>query len=167
MQISVTLIKELREKTSAGVIDCKNALLEAEGDIDKASEILRARGLARAEGKAARVASQGLVEAYIHPGGRLGAMVEVNCESDFVAHTDEFKALARNLALQVAATAPQFVSAEEIPEGMNLNTKDVCLLDQPFIKDVSKTMREIIAETVCKVGEKVSVRRFSRFELGK
>lgn len=167
MQISVTLIKELREKTSAGVIDCKNALLEAGGDFDKASELLWQRGLAKAEGKAKRVASQGLIEAYIHTGGRLGALVEVNCESDFVAHTDEFKVLAHNLALQVAATAPQFISAEEIPEGTNLNPKEVCLLEQPFVKDESKALKEIIAETIAKMGEKVNVKRFVRFELGK
>ncbi|HJX69844.1 MAG TPA: elongation factor Ts [Dehalococcoidia bacterium] len=167
MQISVTLIKELRERTSAGVTDCKNALLEAGGDMDKASQILWQQGLAKAEGKVTRVATQGLVEAYIHPGGRLGALVEVNCESDFVAHTDEFKALTHNLALQVAATEPRFISAEEIPEGTNLDPKKVCLLEQPFIKDESKTIREIIAETISKVEEKIGVKRFSRFELGK
>jgi elongation factor Ts len=167
VQISATLIKELREKTSAGVMDCRNALLETGGDLDKAGELLLARGLAKVEGKAERVASQGLIEAYIHPGGRLGALVEVNCETDFVAHTDEFKTLAHNLTLQVVATAPQFISAGEIPQGTNLNPKEVCLLEQPFIKDESRTIREVIAEIVSKVGEKVSVRRFSRFELGK
>jgi elongation factor Ts len=161
------LIKELREKTGAGVMDCRNALLETEGDLDKAGELLLARGLAKAERKAERVASQGLIEAYIHPGGRLGALVEVNCETDFVAHTDEFKALAHDLTLQVAAAAPQFISAEEIPKGENLNPKEVCLLEQSFIKDESKTLGEVIAETVAKLGERVSVRRFSRFELGK
>ena len=148
-------------------MDCRNALLETEGDLDKAGELLLARGLAKAERKAERVASQGLIEAYIHPGGRLGALVEVNCETDFVAHTDEFKALAHDLTLQVAAAAPQFISAEEIPEGENLNPKEVCLLEQSFIKDESKTLGEVIAETVAKLGERVSVRRFSRFELGK
>ena len=165
MQISVTLIKELREKTSAGVVDCKNALLEAEGNLEKASELLLARGIAKAEKKSERIASQGLIDAYIHAGGRIGALVEVNCESDFVAHTEEFTTLAHDLALQVAATAPQFISADEIPEGTNLDPKEVCLLEQPFIKDQSKTLKDIIAETVFKVGEKISVRRFSRFEL--
>lgn len=167
MQISVTLIKELREKTNAGVIDCKNALLEAGGDLGKACDILQAQGWAKAGKKAGRVASQGLIEAYIHPGGRLGVLIEVNCESDFVARTDEFKALAHNLALQVAAAAPQFISAEEIPAGSDLDPKAVCLLEQPFIKDESTTLNRIIAETIAKVGEKVTVSRFSRFVLGK
>ncbi len=167
MQISATLIKELREKTSAGVMDCRDALLETEGDLDKAGELLLARGLAKAEKKAERVASQGLVEAYIHPGGRIGALVELNCETDFVAHTDEFKALAHNLTLQVAAADPQFISAEEIPEGTDLNPKEVCLLEQSFIKDESRILKEVINETIAKLGERVSVRRFSRFELGK
>ncbi len=167
MQISVTSIKELRERTSAGVIDCKKALLEAGGDLDKASELLQQQGWAKAERKAECIASQGLVEAYVHPGGRLGALVEVNCESDFVAHTDEFKVLAHNLALQVVATAPQFISAGEITEDTKLDPKEVCLLEQPFIKDESRTLREMIAETTSKVGERISVKRFSRFELGK
>ncbi len=167
MQISATLIKELREKTSAGVMDCRDALLETEGDLDKAGELLLARGLAKAEKKAERVASQGLVEAYIHPGGRIGALVELNCETDFVAHTDEFKALAHNLTLQVAAADPQFISAAEIPEGTDLNPKEVCLLEQSFIKDESRILKEVINETIAKLGERVSVRRFSRFELGK
>jgi elongation factor Ts len=167
VQISVTLIKELREKTSAGVMECKDALQEAGGDLERACEILRERGLAKAEGKTTRAASQGLIEAYVHPGGRLGALVEVNCETDFAAHTDEFKALAHDLTLQVVATAPQFISAEEIPEGAKLNPEEVCLLSQTFIKDESKKIEEIVAEVMAKVGEKVSVRRFARFELGK
>jgi len=122
LQISATLIKELREKTSAGVMDCRNALLETEGDLDKAGELLLARGLAKAEKKAERGASQGLIEAYIHPGGRLGALIELNCETDFVAHTDEFKALAHNLTLQIVASDPQFISAEEVPEGRTRKT---------------------------------------------
>ncbi len=167
MQISVTLIKELRERTSAGVMECKDALQEAGGDLGRACEILRERGLAKAEGKINRAASQGLIEAYVHPGGRLGALVEVNCETDFVAQTDEFKALAHDLTLQVVATAPQFISAEEIPEGAKLNPEEVCLLSQPFIKDQTRKIEEIIAEVMAKVGEKVSIRRFARFELGK
>jgi len=148
-------------------MECKDALQEAGGDLERACEILRERGLAKAEGKLSRAASQGLIEAYVHPGGRLGALVEVNCETDFVAHTDEFKALAHDLALQVVATAPKFTSVEEMPEEVNLDPKEVCLLAQPFIKDLSKTVGEIITETVSKVGEKVSIKRFSRFELGK
>jgi elongation factor Ts len=161
------LIKELREKTSAGVMECKGALQEAGGDLERAYEILRERGLAKAEKKTNRVASQGLIEAYVHPGGRFGALVEVNCETDFVAHTDEFKALAHDLTLQVVATAPQFISAEEIPEGAKSNPEEVCLLAQPFIKDEKKKIGDIIAEVMAKVGEKISIRRFARFELGK
>jgi elongation factor Ts len=167
VEISVTLIKELREKTSAGVMECKQALQEAGGDLNRASEVLQERGLAKAEKKMDRVASQGLIEAYIHSGGRIGVMVEVNCESDFVAHTDEFKALAHDLALQVAATAPQFISPEEIPQGADLNPEEVCLLAQPFIKDASKKISDLIAAASAKVGEKVIVGRFTRFELGK
>jgi len=167
VQISVTLIKELRAKTDAGIMDCKNALLETGGDLDKATAILQAQGWAKAEKRGERATSQGLVESYIHPGGNLGVLVEVNCESDFVARTDEFKILAHNMALQVAATAPQFISVEEIPEGENLNPKEVCLLEQSFIKDESKTMGELIAETISKTGEKVRVRRFSRYLLGR
>jgi elongation factor Ts len=167
VEISVTLIKELREKTSAGVMECKQALQEAGGDLDRASEVLQERGLAKAEKKMDRVASQGLIEAYIHSGGRIGVMVEVNCESDFVARTDEFKALAHDLALQVAATAPQYISPEEIPQDTKLNPEEVCLLAQPFIKDDSKKISDLIAAASAKVGEKVIVGRFTRFELGK
>lgn len=167
MQISVTLIKELRERTSAGIMDCKEALLETEGDIEKACDILQEKGLAKAIKKAGREASQGLVEAYIHPGGRIGVLIEVNCETDFVARTDEFKSLAHNMALQVAAAAPEYIKADEIPEGKNLNPKEVCLLEQPFIKDESTTLGKIIADTISKTGERIAVRRFSRFELGK
>ena len=163
----MTLIKELRERTNAGVMECRNVLLETGGDLDKASEILRQRGLAKAERKVERVASHGLIEAYVHLNGRLGALVEVNCETDFVAHTNEFKTLAHDLVLQVAATAPKFISPEEIPEGEKLDPAEVCLLTQPFFKEPSRTVREIIAETVSKVGEKISVKRFCRFELGK
>lgn len=148
-------------------MDCRNALLETEGDLDKAGEILLARGLAKAEKKAERVASQGLIEAYIHPGGRLGALIELNCETDFVAHTDEFKELAHNLTLQLVAADPQFITAEEIPQEEKLDPKEVCLLEQPFIRDESKTIRDIINETVAKLGERISVKRFSRYELGK
>ena len=166
MQIPVNLIKELRERTNAGVVECRNVLLETGGDLDKASEILRQRGLAKAEKRVERVASHGLIEAYVHLNGRLGALIEVNCETDFVAHTDEFKTLAHDLVLQVAATAPQFVSPEEIPEGANLDPAEVCLLTQPYIKEQSKTVREIITETMSKVGEKISVKRFCQFEVG-
>jgi elongation factor Ts len=159
------LIKDLREKTSAGVMECKQALQEAGGDLDRAGEILRERGLAKAIKKMERVASQGLIEAYVHSGGRIGAMVEINCESDFVAHTDEFKVLAHDLALQIAATDPQYISPEEIPQGASLNPEEACLLDQPFIKDEGRKISDLIAEVSARVGEKVVVGRFARFEL--
>ena len=169
MEISVTSIKELRDKTSAGVMECKRALQQAEGNVDRACDILREQGLARAEKKADRVASQGLVEVYVHGGGRIGSMVELNCETDFVAHTDEFKALVHDLALQVAATSPSFISSTEIPEGEKekLNPEEVCLLAQPFIRDPSRRISDIVADVSAKMGEKVAVRRFARFELGK
>jgi len=169
VEISVTSIKELRDKTSAGVMECKRALQQAEGNVDRACDILREQGLARAEKKADRVASQGLVEVYVHGGGRIGSMVELNCETDFVAHTDEFKALVHDLALQVAATSPSFISSTEIPEGEKekLNPEEVCLLAQPFIRDPSRRISDIVADVSAKMGEKVAVRRFARFELGK
>jgi len=167
VEISVTQIKELRDKTSAGVMECKRALQQAEGNVDRACDVLREQGLARAEKKADRMASQGLVEVYVHGGGRIGSMVELNCETDFVAHTDEFKALVHGLALQVAATAPCFISAADIPEGEKLNPEEVCLLAQPFIKDPSRRISDIVADVSAKMGEKVAVRRFARFELGK
>jgi elongation factor Ts len=169
VEISTTHIKELRDKTSAGVMECKRALQQAEGNIDRACDILREQGLARAEKKADRVASQGAVEVYVHGGGRIGSMVELNCETDFVARTDEFKALVHDLALQVAATDPRFISSAEIPEAEKekLHQEEVCLLAQPFIKDPSRKISDIVADVSAKMGEKVAVRRFARFELGK
>jgi len=166
VQIPVEVIKALRERTSAGIMECRNALLEAGGDLNRANEILRERGLAKAIKKAGRIASDGLIEAYVHPGGRLGAMVEVNCETDFVARTDEFKELAHNIALQVAATAPQFISKDEIPPEVETNAEEICLLLQPFVKEPQRTVQEVIAEAIAKVGENISVKRFARFELG-
>jgi elongation factor Ts len=163
--ITTEAIKRLRERTGAGIMDCKKALLEAEGNIDGALEILRQRGLAKAEKKAEREVREGLIEAYIHTGGRIGAMVEVNCESDFVAHTDELKELAHDLAMQVAAIEPSFIGSEGVPKEMD--PSEACLLHQPFIKDPQKTVQDIITETIAKVGEHIKVRRFARFELGK
>lgn len=184
------LVKELRTRTGAGIMDCKSALAEAGGDVEKAVEILRARGLATASKKAGRTASDGLVEAYVHTGGRVGAMVEVNCETDFVARTDEFKRLARDLAMQVTASAPQYVGREEIPQAVideqrrvfdaELAGKppaavdgrlekwfgDVILLEQPFIRDESRRVSDLITETIAKVGENIQVRRFARFKIG-
>lgn len=162
----MTQIKELREKTSAGVMECRNALQEADADLEKVCELLRERGLAKAEEKKDRVTSQGLIEAYVHVGGRIGAMVEVNCETDFVAKTNEFKTLAHDLVLQVAAADPQYVSAEEMPEGEGLNPEEVCLLEQPFIKDESRKVKQLVTETAAKTGENVRIKRFARFRLG-
>jgi len=169
VEISVTSIKELRDKTSAGVMECKRALQQAEGNVDRACDILREQGLARAEKKADRVASQGLVEVYVHGGGRIGSMIELNCETDFVAHTDEFKALVHDLALQIAATDPRFISSADIPDGEKekLTPEEVCLLSQPFIRDPARKISDIVADVSAKMGEKVAVRRFARFELGK
>ena len=147
-------------------MECRSALLETEGDMEKALQCLREKGLLKAEKKAKRSADQGIIEAYIHTGGRIGAMVEVNCETDFVARTDEFKELAHHLAMQVTALSPQFISGEEIPEGTNIDPQTACLLLQPYIKDPDKTIKDIIVETIAKVGENIKVSRFSRFELG-
>ncbi|MCX6009984.1 MAG: translation elongation factor Ts [Chloroflexi bacterium] len=166
MQVSTTAIKELRKKTGAGVIDCKKALLEAEGSLEKAAEILNQHGLALARKKADRAADQGIIEAYVHQGGRIAALIEVNCETDFVARTDEFKELAHNLALQIAAMSPQFISPEDMPQETDTDPQIACLLLQPFIKDPNKTIQDIITETIAKVGENIKIRRFVRFELG-
>jgi len=166
LEIPVIKVKELREQSGAGVMDCRNALLEAEGDIEKALQILRQKGFLEAKKKAERSATQGVINAYIHTDGRIGAMVEVNCETDFVARTDEFKALAHNLAMQVAAIPPQFISADDAPTHDIKEAETACLLQQPYIKDPSKTVQDIITETIAKVGENIKVSRFARFELG-
>ena len=166
MKISTARVKELRDQSRAGIMDCRNALLEAKGDMEEALQILKQRTLFQAESKAKRAATQGIIEAYVHTGGRIGAIVEVNCETDFVARTDEFKELAHHLAMQVAAIPPQFISNEEIPEGADIEPQAACLLLQPYIKDADKTIQDIIAETIAKVGENIKVSRFARFEIG-
>jgi elongation factor Ts len=166
LQVSAEAIKELREKSGAGVIDCKKALDEAGGNMDKACELLIQRGVALAEKKATRVADKGIIETYVHSGGKIGVMVEINCETDFVARTEQFKELAHDLALQIAAMSPQFVSQEDITPGTDCDPRTACLLLQPFIKDPTKTIQDTITETVAKVGENIKVRRFTRFELG-
>ena len=166
MEISTEMVKELRGQSGAGVMECRDALLEVEGDVAKALQILKEKGLLKAEKKAERATTQGLIEAYIHTGGRIGAMVEVNCETDFVARTDEFKELAHNLAMQVAALSPQFIAKEEVPEGADIEPQAACLLLQPYIKNPDKTVRDVIVETIAKVGENIKVSRFARFELG-
>ena len=147
-------------------MDCKRALEEAEGDIDRAIQVLRERGVMLAEKRAARETSQGLVECYLHAGGRIGAMVEVNCETDFVARTDLFKVLAHDLAMQIAATNPLSVSEDDLPSGAEGNPKELCLLRQPFIKDDSRTVNEVVRDVIAQTGENIRVSRFSRFELG-
>ncbi len=196
MDISAAKVKELREKTGAGMMDCKKALTEANGDMDKAADILRMKGLASVAKRTSRVAAEGVVEPYIHGGGKLGVLVEVNCETDFVAKTDEFKAFARDIAMQIAATDPDYISRDDIPtdildreksvlkeqalqEGKPANIVDkiiegrldkfynrVCLLDQPFVKDDSKTVGDVLKETIAKLGENMVIRRFTRYVLG-
>ncbi len=166
MQIPATLVKELRERTGAGVMDCKRALEETNGDLDKATESLRQVGLSKATAKASRVATQGLVEAYIHAGGRIGAMVELSCETDFVARTDGFKGLARELAMQVAATGPSFIDPDEMPLGDESDPAEACLLKQPYIREPGKKVEDLISDMIAQTGENIKVRRFTRFELG-
>ncbi len=166
MKITTDRIKELREQSGAGIMECRNALMEADGVTEKAIEILKQRSLLKVEKKKERSALQGLVEAYIHTGGRIGAMIELNCETDFVARTDEFKQLAHHLAMQIAACSPQFISAEEVTEGAEVETKEACLLLQPDIKNPDMTIQDVINETIAKVGENIKVSRFARFEVG-
>jgi len=147
-------------------MDCRKALLVAEGDMERALQIIKQQGLLRAKKKAERATTQGVVEAYIHAGGRIGAMVEVNCETDFVARTEEFKELAHHLAMQVAAMSPQFISKEEAPEDDDIDLQTACLLLQPDIKDPGRTVQDTITETIAKVGENIKVSKFARFELG-
>ncbi len=160
------LIKALRQRTSAGVMDSKRALEEAGGDLDRAEEILREQGIASAAKKAGRETSEGVVETYVHSGGRIGAMVELNCETDFVARTPEFRELAHDVALQVAAMSPLYVDAEDVPEGDAAEPEESCLLRQPFIKDTTRTVGDLVTETVGRLGENIRIRRFSRFSLG-
>ncbi len=166
MEITTAMIKELREQSGAGIMDCRSALVGCGGDIDKALESLREKGLLKAQKKAERVTSQGLIEAYIHTAGRIGAMIEINCETDFVARTDEYKELAHCLAMQVAALSPKYISEKEIKEDEEVDPKDACLLSQPYIKDPTRTVKDIITDVIAKVGENIRVRRFVRYELG-
>lgn len=166
LEIKTARVKELREQSGAGVMECRNALLEAEGDIEKAFHILKQRSLLKAEKKRTRSASQGLIEGYLHAGGRIGAMIEVNCETDFVARADEFKELAHHLAMQVAAQDPKFISREDFPEGTDEEPEEVCLLLQPYIRNPEQTVQDIITEVIAKTGENIKVSRFVRFELG-
>ncbi len=194
--ISSTSVKELRERTGAGMMDCKRALEATQGDMEKAIEHLREKGLAAAAKKSGRITSEGIVEAYIHGAGRIGVLVEVNCETDFVAKTPEFKELCRDIAMQVAAARPEFVSRDEVPSALlerergilraqALNEgkpaiivdkmvegrlekylKEICLLEQPFIKNPDMTVKELVNEKIAKIGENISIRRFVRYEMG-
>ena len=195
-QVSAEMIKELRERTGAGISDCKKALVECEASMDKAIEFLRKKGLAKAAKKAGRIATEGLVTHYIHGNGRIGVLLETNCETDFVARNPDFVGFTREVAMQIAAMNPQFVSDDEIPAdlvdkersirqatasqgGKPANVvekivegqlskwkKEICLLDQPWVKDDSKSIRDLQQELVAKLGENIRVRRFVRFELG-
>jgi elongation factor Ts len=161
VDISAQAVKELREKTGAGVMDCKKALQEAGGNVEKATEALRQKGLARSSKVAGREVSQGLIESYIHTGGRIGALVEVNCETDFVARTPEFRTLAREVAMQVASMDPREVGTLEGGAGANN-----ALLDQEYIRDPRKTIRDLVKEAIGKLGENIQISRFIRFEVG-
>ena len=167
MEITLDQIKELREASGAGVMDCKRALEASDGDVEKAKRYLAEQGLASAAKKAHRETAQGVVESYIHAGGRIGALVEVNCETDFVARTAEFQGLARELAMQIAAMNPLVVGEnEELPSSADLRGDEVVLLKQAYIRDGSKTVQDLINETISKTGENIQVKQFQRFELG-
>lgn len=194
--ITAEMVKELRERTGAGMMDCKKALTETNGDMDKAIDFLREKGLSAAAKRAGKVAAEGVIESYIHGGGRIGVLLELNCETDFVAKTEGFKALAKDVAMQVAAANPTYVRREEVPadiieherevlraqamnEGKPANIaekmvdgriekfyKENCLMEQPFIRDNDKTISQLITESIAKIGENISIRRFTRYQLG-
>src|SRR5262247_4054411 len=199
-EITAAAVKALREKTGAGMMECKKALIEADGNEERAIEILRERGLASAKKKEGRVAAEGVVGSYIHMGGKVGVLVEVNCETDFVARGEEFQQLVKDVAMHIAAAEPRFVSREDVPamaldkereiaraqakndpknankpdqvidkivEGrLNKYYEETVLLDQPFVKDPAKTISELITEKVAKTGERISIRRFTRYKMG-
>ncbi len=165
MQVPLEKIKEVRELTGAGIGECRKALLESGGDVKKALELLRQKGIEIVEKKKDRVAREGLIESYIHANGRIGVLIELNCETDFVARTPEFKELAHDLAMQVAALSPEYIYPEEATEGQD--PEEACLLSQPFIKDTQRRVQDVIAEAVGKLRENIRVSRFVRFELGK
>ena len=194
--ITAEMVKQLREKTGAGMMDCKKVLQEAGGDLEKAAELLREKGLAAAAKKAGRIAAEGIVESYIHGGGRIGVLVEVNCETDFVAQNEGFKTFVKDICLQIAASNPQYIRREEVPqeilekekeilkaqalnEGKPANIvekmvvgriekyyKEVCLLEQPYVKDPEKTVQQLLNEQIASIGENINIRRFVRFEKG-
>lgn len=195
MAITATLVKELRDRTAAGMMDCKKALVETNGDIEKAIDLLREKGLSKAAKKSGRITAEGLVDAYIH-GGRIGVLIEVNSETDFVAKNDEFKQFVRDMAMQVAASSPKYVNKEDVPEEdiererevlmhqvMNEGKPEhvaakivegrlekfyeqICLLEQPFIKDPSIKVKDLLNQKISKIGENIKIRRFERFQVG-
>ena len=196
MEITATMVKQLRERTGVGMMECKSALVEAAGDFEKAVVYLRERGLMSAAKKANRVVCEGIVESYIHAGGKIGVLLEINCETDFVAKTSEFQSLAHDVAMHVAAANPQFIKPADIPEAINQKEReiyraqmgesskppeiiekilqgklqkfheDVCLLEQAFVKDPQKKIKQLVSEAVAKTGENIQIRRFARFKIG-
>lgn len=166
MPVSAAQVKELRDKTGAGIMDCKRALEESEGDIAKAEVILSQKGLASAAKKSDRSTSEGLVVSYIHTGGRVGSLVELNCETDFVARTDEFAALGRNIAMQIAAMNPSYVDRESVPDDVDDVEDQELLEEQEYIRDSSMKISDLVKASIGKLGENIRIRRFSRFELG-
>lgn len=173
MAVSSDLIKHLREITSCGVIDCKKALEESKGDIEKAKKILQKRGLEIAQKKADRAAKQGRIEAYVHHGDKLGVLLEVNCESDFVARNEDFKRFTKDVALQIAASNPMYINKEDVPKDALDKATDkesflkcFCLMEQPFIKDMNITIRDYLNSVIAKIGENIIIRRFTRYQAG-
>ena len=194
--ISAAMVKQLREKTGVGIMDCKEALSGCDGDINKAVDFLRTKGLATASKRAGRAMTEGAMESYIHMGGKLGVLVEVNCESDFVAKTDDFKQFAKNIAMQIAATNPVAIRAEDVPEAIITKEMEIyrgqalemgkpekivdkiaegklekfykenCLLNQPYVRDPDLTIADLLNDTIAKIGENISIKRFARFQLG-
>jgi elongation factor Ts len=196
MMVTAAMVKELRERTGAGMLDCKKALEKTDGDIEKAIDLLREKGLAAAAKKAGRITAEGMVGSYIHMGGRIGVLIEVNCETDFVAKTEGFKDFVKNMAMQVAASRPLYVSRDEVPgdvlekekqilrqQALNEGKpekivdkmvegriekffKETCLLEQPYIRDPEVSVQQVLTETIAKIGENISIRRFVRYEMG-
>ncbi|MDD7214059.1 MAG: translation elongation factor Ts [Clostridia bacterium] len=196
MNYTANDVKTLRERTGAGMMDCKNALVECDGDMEKAVDYLREKGIAKAAKKAGRIAAEGIVDSYIHMGGRVGVLLEVNCETDFVANSDQFRTLVHDIALQIAAANPLYVKSEDVPAEVLEKEKailraqaleegkpekivdkmvegriksyyeDNCLLNQKYVKDPSKTIEQVVVEATAQIGEKISVRRFVRYEMG-
>ncbi len=166
MDISAEQIKNLRKVSGAGVMDCRGVLVKTDGDIDKALALLKEQNLIKVEKKAARTTAQGVIESYVHAGGRIGVIVEVNCETDFVARTEDFKELAHNIAMQIAAMAPVCINKEDVPQNIDIDPATAALLTQPFIRDTTITVQDIINNAIAKTGENIKIKRFARFELG-